>query len=141
MRSSYLRIIDANLNRSREGLRVCEDIVRFILNDRVVTAAFKSLRHRLKELSKKIASKYDILNARRTDRDVGKKSIKSEISRKNFLDIFLANIQRTEESLRVLEEVSKVIDSAVSKNFKKLRFTLYGLEKKSVSKIKAVCDN
>ena len=136
MKSSYLRIIDANLNRSREGLRVCEDITRFVINDKVLTAAFKSLRHRLKELSKKISSKYNTLSARRVKDDVGKKSIKSEILRKNFADIFSANIQRVEESFRVLEEISKIVNAKISNGFKKLRFGLYELEKKSIPKIR-----
>ena len=40
-----LRIIDANLNRAREGLRVCEDISRFALGDKTATRALKSIRH------------------------------------------------------------------------------------------------
>ncbi len=141
IKSSYLRIIDANLNRSREGLRVCEDITRFVINDKVLTAAFKSLRHRLKELSRKIYSKYNTLAARRVKADVGKKSTKSEILRKDFADIFSANIQRTKESFRVLEEISKVVSEGISNDFKKSRFRLYELEKKSIPKIRHLCNS
>ncbi|MDD5440263.1 MAG: thiamine phosphate synthase, partial [Candidatus Omnitrophica bacterium] len=38
-----LRIVDANLNRTAEGLRVAEDIVRFYLNDRKLQVSFKAL--------------------------------------------------------------------------------------------------
>ena len=41
------RIIDANYNRAKEGLRVCEDIARFILNDKALSAGFKRARHTL----------------------------------------------------------------------------------------------
>ena len=30
-REQILRVLDANINRAREGLRVCEDLVRFCL--------------------------------------------------------------------------------------------------------------
>ena len=39
------RVIDANLNRAKEGLRVCEDTVRFILKDKILTKKIKKLRH------------------------------------------------------------------------------------------------
>jgi len=140
-KTSHLRIIDANLNRSREGLRVCEDVVRFVMDDRALTSSFKSLRHRLKELSEKISSEYNTLNARRVRDDVGKKTTRSEILRKNFADIFSANVQRVKESFRVLEEISKVMDAKISGDFKKLRFKLYGLEKKSIPKIRGLRDS
>ena len=47
MNPKILRIIDANANRLREALRVCEDIARFILSDKRATQEFKSLRHRV----------------------------------------------------------------------------------------------
>jgi len=39
------RLIDANLNRLKEGLRVVEDICRYIHNDQVLTSKLKELRH------------------------------------------------------------------------------------------------
>lgn len=136
MKPAHLRIIDANLNRSCEGLRVCEDILRFYLNDKALTGAFKSLRHRLNALSKKVCSRYDRLSARRAKTDVGRKSTKSEVRRKGFLDIFSANIQRAEESLRVLEEISKLTNENIPSQFKRLRFKLYELDKISTLKLK-----
>jgi len=38
-------LIDANVNRAKEGLRVCEDISRFILRDKKLSACLKSMRH------------------------------------------------------------------------------------------------
>ena len=40
-----LRIIDANLNRMGEGLRVLEDAARFLLNNAVLSEELKTLRH------------------------------------------------------------------------------------------------
>ena len=45
-----LRIIDAAANRAREGLRVAEDFVRFVLDDRHLTEQCKQLRHDLAAL-------------------------------------------------------------------------------------------
>ena len=42
-----LRLIDANLDRLSEGLRVLEDTARFILNDGHLAASVKEIRHEL----------------------------------------------------------------------------------------------
>ncbi len=44
-----MRIIDANLNRAREALRVMEEYARFGLDDAGLTAAIKTARHALAE--------------------------------------------------------------------------------------------
>jgi len=46
------RVLDANFNRAREGLRVTEEVARFILEDPQLTARLKDLRHRLITLQK-----------------------------------------------------------------------------------------
>src|SRR5215212_4504815 len=47
MNPSVLRILDANLNRAREALRVMEDYARFALNDQAIAASLKEIRHEL----------------------------------------------------------------------------------------------
>lgn len=133
-----LRIIDVNLNRSQEGLRVCEDIVRFILNDRKMLRSFKSLRHKVGALSKRIYRKRFLLKSRNVKKDVGKITTYREGRRKNIGDVFRANIQRVKESLRVLEETSKLLDRRISQSFKTIRFRVYELEKKSRVKLEAI---
>ena len=49
-KSKIYRVIDVNLNRSREGLRVCEEVARFILNNKSITARFKALRHDIQRI-------------------------------------------------------------------------------------------
>ncbi|MBC22660.1 MAG: thiamine phosphate synthase, partial [Phycisphaerae bacterium] len=44
-----MRVIDANANRAREGLRVLEDAARFCLEDVQLTTQAKTLRHRVTE--------------------------------------------------------------------------------------------
>ena len=88
-----LRLIDANLNRSQEGLRVCEDIARFILNDKTLTRSFKTLRHRVSGLRKKMdLVKISLLKSRDVKGDVGKKTTLRETSRKNVKDIIIIKL-------------------------------------------------
>ena len=50
------RIIDANANRAREALRVMEEAARFILDDAVLTAELKQLRHDLASTLKRFGN-------------------------------------------------------------------------------------
>lgn len=135
MNRKLLRIIDANLNRAREGLRVCEEITRFILEDVRLTAEFRNLRHKIWRYIKKFPRLQEhLLTSRSTETDVGRKAI-NKSKRKNYQDLFMANIQRVKESLRVLEEFSKVFNQSVSKYFTKLRFQVYELEKKTIARL------
>ncbi|MDE1920085.1 MAG: thiamine-phosphate pyrophosphorylase [Candidatus Omnitrophica bacterium] len=125
------RILDANLNRAKEGLRVCEDLCRYIWNQKTLTRAFKDLRHDLTG----IIAGLDIqkaLEARQIQRDVGRATIADEIRRKDIKAVFWANSQRVKESLRVLEEVVKLIDGKRSSGLKALRYKVYALEQKAI---------
>lgn len=129
------RIIDANLNRSREGLRVCEEIARFVLDDRSLTKEFKGLRHGISDCIKLYPAKLrGIISARNSEADVGKGRQAIERKRSGWKEISVANMERVKESLRVLEEFSKLIDGKISDKFKRLRFKVYNAEKKFVSR-------
>jgi len=132
------RIIDANLNRVKEGLRVCEEITRFILDNYKFTAQLKQIRHKIDRLSSKIYSPAKLLSQRFAQTDVGRLNSRGETKRANYKDIFWANLQRTKESLRVLEEFSKLLDSRVALDFKQLRYEVYEIEKESFKKISAL---
>lgn len=124
MEQKNLRLIDANLNRLREGIRVVEDIYRYIFNDKTTASALKKLRH-----SSRIALYDELLLSRDIQNDVLKKSTQSEQNRENLNSILIANFKRAQESARVLEEFGKLIDSDTSENFKYIRYELYHLEK------------
>jgi len=136
--SKVLRIIDANLNRLKEGLRVCEDICRFILDDKTLSKNYKEIRHKVSHALEKTLSSRSIIQARDIVRDVGKESVKLELKRKDFQDIFIANIQRSKESMRVIEEFYKLFDKEISQQFKALRYKIYDLEKKTAKKVQAL---
>ncbi len=129
------RVIDANINRVKEGLRVCEEITRFILDNRRLTAEFKEARHRIDTVIADLPKNFRLLRERKSLQDVGMKIYAGELRRKNYRDIFFANIQRVKESIRVLEEFSKLKDSGIAVKFKTLRYYIYEIEKKSAAKL------
>jgi len=132
---NILRIIDANLNRSREGLRVCEEVARFILANSNLAKELRTIRHQISfNLKKFFPDLKTLVRSRDSQRDIGK-SYSEQSLRKNHKDIFSANMQRVKESLRVLEECSKIYDQKLSRNFFRLRFKAYRLEKKIVERL------
>jgi thiamine-phosphate pyrophosphorylase len=127
------RILDANFNRAKEGLRVCEDICRFFLNEKGYTQRYKTLRHRLSGVVTSLSFK-EVVLSRDVLKDIGKQSLPLEFDRKSVKDIFYANSQRGKESLRVLEEFAKLVNIPSAKRLKKIRYELYDLEKGIVQK-------
>ena len=137
-----LRVIDANLNRLLEGLRVCEEIERFIVSNARLTSSFKKLRHKVTAASKGWdISPLLLINSRDSRQDIGKPSIASELKRKNLPDIFYANLQRAKESVRVLEEFAKLDKPAAALNFKGLRYKLYQIEKEAFAGLQSLRNN
>ena len=124
MTTSQLRLLDANLNRLREGIRVVEDIFRYIYNDKQTSSKLKNLRH-----ISRLENYEDLLSSRDIKNDVLKKSTLSEQSREDLQSILVANFKRAQESSRVLEEFTKLISAKNSENFKYIRYELYDLEK------------
>lgn len=122
-----LRVVDANLNRLKEGIRVIEDIARYVHNDKELSASLKNLRHlcRIEPIEELLASR-DSIN------DVLRPTMQSEMNRTDLKSIVIANYKRAEESSRVLEELYKIVDPNLSEQFKHIRYELYTLEKKNV---------
>lgn len=134
--NAYLRIIDANFNRTKEALRTCEELARFLLEDKVLTLKFKALRHEVSQILIAFPVKYrQLVEARDSIKDVGKKSSIQDTKKKPvWQDVMISNLKRSQESLRVLEEFSKVVAPKSSSKFQKIRFDLYVLEKRTVKK-------
>ena len=133
------RVIDANLNRAKEGLRVCEEIFRFVIIDKNLSSQFKKIRHKVSKIVNYIPlNKSDLLNSRNAKKDIGKSPSILELKRNDFKDIFFANIQRSKESIRVLEEFCKLLNKKKSIRIKSLRYEIYNAEKKVARKFKAL---
>ena len=121
------RVIDANLNRLKEGIRVIEDIMRYRDNNKELSVKLKELRHK-----SRINEYKELLQYRDSINDVLRTSTKSEQSRTDITSIILANFKRAQESSRVLEELFKLHDISYSENFKYIRYELYNLEKEVI---------
>ena len=118
------RVIDANLNRLKEGIRVIEDIMRYRDNNRDLSLKLKQLRH-----STQVDITTELLTHRDSINDVLRPTTKSELNRTDITSIILANFKRAEESSRVLEELFKLYNVEYSERFKHIRYELYDLEK------------
>ncbi len=123
MTKEHLRLIDANLNRLREGLRVIEDIFRYIYNDKENASRLKKIRHQ-----SRLNFYSELLSSRDIKNDVLKKSTTSEQKREDLNSILIANFKRAQESARVLEEFTKLFSIENSETFKAIRYELYDLE-------------
>lgn len=122
------RVIDANLNRLKEGIRVVEDLMRYLYNNKILSKKLKSLRHLA------IYENTDVLLKHRDSiNDVLRPSIESELNRTNLNSIVIANFKRAQESARVLEELFKLEDAKQSENFKHIRYELYDAEKEVIN--------
>lgn len=118
--AATLRVLDAAANRAREGLRVVEDYVRFVLDDRHLTGLCKQLRHDLTEALGEISMKHR-LAARETQADVGTAlTTAAEQSRTDAAGVLTANFARLQESLRSLEEFGKLLDASLAAIFKQM---------------------
>lgn len=131
MKKNILRIIDVNLNRAREGLRVAEDFSRFVMSDQNLTSVIKKERHKIDRITRTVYPR--LIYSRDSKNDVFRRT--KEPRKKNSFSVVVSNIKRVEESLRVLEEFSKIISAAAGLKFKKIRFKIYDIEKEIVRKI------
>ena len=126
------RLLDANLNRCREGLRVLEDTSRFIHGDSYFFRSFRRERHKLDILTRRLYP--ELIASRESQEDEGR-TIR-EGRRPDMKAIVLANFRRCEESLRVLEEYGKLFSARAGSEFKEIRFAAYRLEKEAMQKWK-----
>ncbi|MEN6458286.1 MAG: thiamine phosphate synthase [Thermoguttaceae bacterium] len=135
--TAVLRIIDACGNRAREGLRVIEDYVRFVLDDRFLTQQCKQSRHDMAAAMSAFPPEHR-LAARETQADVGTSlATFAERTRRQTTEVLAANLARLQESLRSLEEFAKLLEtgdssllgSNPSEAFKQLRYRAYTLQR------------
>ncbi|HQG30435.1 MAG TPA: thiamine phosphate synthase [Deltaproteobacteria bacterium] len=120
------RIIDANLNRATEGLRVIEDVYRYLRDDADLQQRLKDVRHRI---SGAVPSS-GLPAARDAASDVGfsSKGLLEE-KRASLRDVLRSNMKRVQEGLRVLEEVLKLDSPDASKVMKEIRYACYQIER------------
>jgi len=118
------RLLDANLDRAREGLRVLEDWARFGLDRPDLVARSKDLRQRLGLLHR---DSYKRARHSATDSAAGL-THPAQSARTSPDQIVAANAARVQEALRVLEEFGRGIDPPLAEEAARCRYRLYDLE-------------
>ena len=127
-RQAVLRVLDANANRALEGVRVCEEIVRFHLQSSREFRQLRSLRHAIAHAIRRLPlSAQDLVLARGSRHDIGRRAPTSSVL--SLERLLLINFQRVKESLRTLEECARVIAPHKVASFQQLRFRTYGVER------------
>jgi thiamine-phosphate pyrophosphorylase len=129
------RIIDANLNRTGEGLRVLEEFARLSLNDSALTRRLKDLRHAL--LTGPPGLQEQLIAARDAAGDIGRDMKTSQQEKGHGVaETVVANARRVQESLRVLEEVARTTALPPGTDaYKTARFSLYDIEKDLLARL------
>lgn len=129
--SQLYRVIDANVNRVSEGVRVLEDLARLGFDCAQVCAELRSLRHAVRDGLAPLSQR--CLAARAAETDVGLAVSQSSLldQRSTLPALATANFKRVQEGLRVIEETLKVAGHYdISKGYEALRFRAYALEKR-----------
>lgn len=132
--TALFRILDANLDRAREGLRIIEEWCRFGLNDQSKTAKIKHLRQSVGQWHTA-----EIRAARDTPGDLGTAiTHPQETQRVSLADVLQVNLARTQEALRVLEEYGKLHSQKMSAACKQMRYQLYTLDSELMKPLSAI---
>ena len=118
------RLIDANLDRAREGLRVIEDWCRFGLDRDDLVVPLKDWRQRL---GQQHHDRYRRARSTATDVAAGL-GHPAQASRCTAQAIVKANASRVQEALRVLEEFGRNLDPELASSAAQIRYGLYDLE-------------
>ncbi|MFG0258359.1 MAG: thiamine phosphate synthase [Phycisphaerales bacterium JB043] len=140
MDRATLRIIDANANRVGEALRVLEDVARFGLDDGALSGRLKAMRHDVRALVDALTSGHDRVGARDTAGDVGATiTTESERSRRGLRDVVSSARARATESLRVLEECAKTVESEVGARLEGVRYGVYTIERELLDRMTPEC--
>ena len=127
MNGAVLRILDANINRAREALRVVEDYARFVLNDEALCGSLKGLRHDLVAATESLVG--DAILHRDTPGDVGTATkTQAELTREDAPHVVTAAGKRLGEALRTIEEYLKTASPADAANVEAIRYRFYDVE-------------
>ena len=137
------QIIDANLDRAREGLRVLEDWARFAIGRKDLVKTCKNFRQTLGKHHLKI---YKQSRNFISDKCMGL-SHPEQFKRSNASSIISSNAARVQEALRVIEEFSRDHNKDLCKISAEIRYEIYTLEnilleaKSNYSRLKILQEN
>ena len=118
------RLLDANLDRAREGLRVIEDWCRFGLARPDLVSRTKDFRQRLGRCHQ---ARYKLARHTATDPAAGM-AHGAQAERQGAAAVVAANCGRVQEALRVLEEFGRALPGPLAGEAAAIRYGLYDLE-------------
>ncbi|MBC7881984.1 MAG: thiamine phosphate synthase [Anaerolineae bacterium] len=122
--NGVLKILDANLDRVREGLRVIEEWLRFGEANLDQAALCKTMRQEIATFHTEAMHQ-----ARNTPGDpLTSVDHPHEVERLDVADVLRVNFARLQEGLRVIEEYAKLIDPQLAGAAKQWRYQIYTLE-------------
>jgi len=134
MNPAIVRLLDANFNRSREGLRVIEDYARFILNDGNLSESLKGLRHDLALITSEVAR--NAILYRDIAGDVGREiKTPDELTRGSAVAVVIASGKRVGESLRTIEEYLKIDHPELAGQVEAMRYRFYAIEQNLTARL------
>ena len=120
------RILDANLNRGREALRLAEDYARFALDDEALCGELKAVRH-----AWSAATPADLPLHRDATGDVGTAvTTPAESARAGLGHAVVAAGKRFAEAARVVEELLKIDAPADAAAVEACRYRFYDVERR-----------
>ncbi|MEB3332077.1 MAG: thiamine phosphate synthase [Synechococcaceae cyanobacterium] len=122
--AAVLRLLDANLDRAREGLRVLEDWARFGLDRPDLVARCKDLRQRLGRCHE---DRFRLARHTASDPAAGL-AHPAQAERRGPAAVLAANAARVQEALRVLEEFGRQPAPQLAVEAAAIRYRLYDLE-------------
>ena len=122
--NNIYRIIDANINRASEALRVLEDYARFVKDDLKISEKLKNIRH---HINNSFSAFSNLILSRESTLDVGR-NIENGSIRSSLRNVIQANCKRAEEAFRVLAEYGQLLEIN-TKLLEENRYEIYTLEK------------
>lgn len=127
-RISLLRVLDANLNRGREALRVIEEASRLGEEDVERFQALRDMRHHLARLEIAMGvTPQELTGARDSESDPGRALPPPD--HPDLDALITANFRRLQEACRVLEEYARLLGKGADLAGE-IRFLAYDLQKR-----------
>lgn len=124
------QIIDANLNRIREGMRCVEEAIRYSPVAADSYEQFRQLRHRFSKIEGELREQLPLLLQSRNMFTDGGTAGSAKTQRSSMRLLIIANTNRVSEGLRVVEEYLKLIDDTAkfTEKIKQIRYDWYAIE-------------
>ncbi|MFH0938548.1 MAG: thiamine phosphate synthase [Planctomycetota bacterium] len=133
-----LRLIDANANRAREGIRTAEDYIRFACGNNRWSTALKTIRGAINNLLKPHFSDEALIKSRHVIQDPLRPNKTADDVAQNgdhesAKKVAHRGLKRAQEAARVMEEYLRASYPATAREFANFRYKLYEAEQWLIS--------